>query len=85
MEVFKKEYVFLLQSTVQIPIHSSSYDIQVKLFGGNVHEERVKKLLDEARRIDPKLPTFERLVSLHPLKVCVDMEEIVVVLPLIDL
>jgi hypothetical protein len=60
IEDFKKEYVYLLQSSVHIPLHSNYDTIQVKLFGGNIHEKRVKKLLTEARELDPKLPTFER-------------------------
>lgn len=38
VEEFKKEYVFLLQSCIQIPLHehSSCDAVQVKLFGGNV-------------------------------------------------
>lgn len=65
MESFKKEYVFLLQSCVRIPLyeHSGFDAVQVKLFGGNVHEHRVKKLLLAARESDPTLPTFESLGS----------------------
>lgn len=60
LKEFEKSYVFLLQSSVQIPLQSNYDTVQVKLYGGNIHEKRVKKLLFEAREIDPKLPTFER-------------------------
>lgn len=38
MEGFKKEYVYLLQSSVRIPLHEHSAcdAVQVKLFGGAV-------------------------------------------------
>uniref|UniRef100_A0A7E4V228 PH domain-containing protein n=1 Tax=Panagrellus redivivus TaxID=6233 RepID=A0A7E4V228_PANRE len=65
MEDFKKEYVFLLQSCVRIPLHEhSNFDvIQVKLFGGNIHTLRVCKLLALAREHDPTLPTLERVTN----------------------
>uniref|UniRef100_A0A914XVU3 Rab-GAP TBC domain-containing protein n=1 Tax=Panagrolaimus superbus TaxID=310955 RepID=A0A914XVU3_9BILA len=65
MDSFKKEYVFLLQSCVRIPLYEhSGFDVvQVKLFGGDVHEHRVRKLLAAAREVDPTLPTFESLRS----------------------
>uniref|UniRef100_A0A914IDW9 TBC1 domain family member 2B n=1 Tax=Globodera rostochiensis TaxID=31243 RepID=A0A914IDW9_GLORO len=64
MEDFKKEYVHLLQSCVRIPIRdNSSCDVvQIKLFGGDEHEKRVKKLLEKARELNPALPTFESVV-----------------------
>uniref|UniRef100_A0A183C8B7 PH domain-containing protein n=1 Tax=Globodera pallida TaxID=36090 RepID=A0A183C8B7_GLOPA len=64
MEDFKKEYVHLLQSCVRIPIRdNSSCDVvQIKLFGGDEHEKRVKKLLEKARESSPALPTFESVV-----------------------
>ncbi|KAL3088285.1 hypothetical protein niasHT_023845 [Heterodera trifolii] len=64
MEDFKKEYVHLLQSCVRIPIRdNSSCDVvQIKLFGGDEHEKRVKKLLQKARESSPTLPTFESVV-----------------------
>lgn len=38
MEDFKKEYVYLLQSCVRIPLHEHSCCdvVQVKLFGGDI-------------------------------------------------
>lgn len=38
MEEYKKEYVFVLQSCVRVPIreHSSCDNMQVKLFGGDI-------------------------------------------------
>lgn len=65
MEEFKKEYVHLLQSCVRIPLReNSSCDVvQVKLYGGDEHERRVKKLLERARESDPTLPTFESVTG----------------------
>ena len=35
----------------------------MKLFGGDEHERRVKKLLERARECDPTLPTFESVTG----------------------
>ncbi|CEF63256.1 Rab-GTPase-TBC domain and Pleckstrin homology domain and Pleckstrin homology-like domain-containing protein [Strongyloides ratti] len=62
----RREYVFLLQSCLRIPINESNSNldtVQVRLFGGDVHEKRVKKLLDKARESDPSLPTFDSVMS----------------------
>ncbi|KAI6226948.1 Rab-GAP TBC domain-containing protein [Aphelenchoides besseyi] len=66
IENVKKEYVYLLQSCVRIPLHDhfSCDTVQVKLFGGDIHEKRVKRLLTVARELDPKLPTFESVTTL---------------------
>uniref|UniRef100_A0A914W7I3 Rab-GAP TBC domain-containing protein n=1 Tax=Plectus sambesii TaxID=2011161 RepID=A0A914W7I3_9BILA len=65
LDQFKQQYVYLLQSCIRIPVcerHSVEL-VEVKLFGGDVHKKRVCQLLDEARRIDPTLPTFDSLTS----------------------
>ncbi|VDK52279.1 unnamed protein product, partial [Gongylonema pulchrum] len=63
---FKREYVFLLQNCIKIPFNDQQpVDIlQVKLLGGSVHKKRVIRLLEEARAIDPTLPTFESVTTL---------------------
>uniref|UniRef100_A0A0N4ZSN6 PH domain-containing protein n=1 Tax=Parastrongyloides trichosuri TaxID=131310 RepID=A0A0N4ZSN6_PARTI len=64
----RREYVFLLQSCLRIPINESNSNldtVQVRLFGGDVHEKRVKKLLDKARESDPSLPTFDSVMSIN--------------------
>ncbi|TKR81477.1 hypothetical protein L596_015341 [Steinernema carpocapsae] len=65
MQEFKREYVYLLQSCIRIPIseHTTGDVVQVKLFGGNLHERRVRKLLEVARQQDPTLPTFENVCN----------------------
>ncbi|KAK0406455.1 hypothetical protein QR680_018583 [Steinernema hermaphroditum] len=65
MQEFKREYVYLLQSCIRIPIneHTTGDVVQVKLFGGNLHERRVRKLLEMARVQDPTLPTFESVCN----------------------
>lgn len=37
--------------------------VQVKLYGGDEHERRVKKLLEKARESEPTLPTFESVIG----------------------
>ncbi|CAG9534604.1 unnamed protein product [Cercopithifilaria johnstoni] len=61
---FKREYVFLLQSCIEIPLdeQQSVNVLQVKLLGSHIHKKRVISLLNEAREIDPTLPTFESLI-----------------------
>uniref|UniRef100_A0A914LPL2 TBC1 domain family member 2B n=1 Tax=Meloidogyne incognita TaxID=6306 RepID=A0A914LPL2_MELIC len=65
MEEFKREYIHLLQSCVHIPLRdNSACDIvEVKLYGGDEHERRVRKLLEKARQMDPTLPTFEAVLN----------------------
>ncbi|VIO88174.1 TBC domain containing protein [Brugia malayi] len=59
----KREYVFLLQSCIKISLdEQQSIDaLQVKLLGSHIHKKRVINLLNEARAVDPTLPTFESL------------------------
>ncbi|VDM37432.1 unnamed protein product [Toxocara canis] len=66
MNSFRREYVFLLQSCIRIPLSDQhSIDVlQVKLLGGDVHKKRVLRLLEEARLTDPTLPTFESVTEL---------------------
>uniref|UniRef100_A0A915AWG0 TBC1 domain family member 2B n=1 Tax=Parascaris univalens TaxID=6257 RepID=A0A915AWG0_PARUN len=66
MNSFRREYVFLLQSCIRIPLSDQhSMDVlQVKLLGGDVHKKRVLRLLEEARITDPTLPTFECVTGL---------------------
>ncbi|KAL3989393.1 Rab-GTPase-TBC domain family protein [Acanthocheilonema viteae] len=60
---FKREYVFLLQSCIKISLdEQQAVDVlQAKLLGSHIHKKRVISLLNEARAIDPTLPTFESL------------------------
>ncbi|VDK86941.1 unnamed protein product, partial [Litomosoides sigmodontis] len=60
---FKREYVFLLQSCIKIPLAEQQCvdELHVKLLGNHIHKKRVISLLHEARAIDPTLPTFESL------------------------
>jgi len=50
---------------VRIPLRENSACdvVQVKLYGGDEHERRVKKLLERARESDPTLPSFEGITG----------------------
>uniref|UniRef100_A0A0N5AWE4 Rab-GAP TBC domain-containing protein n=1 Tax=Syphacia muris TaxID=451379 RepID=A0A0N5AWE4_9BILA len=66
LDHLKREYTYLLQSCMQIPLSDQFCidSVQVKLHGGDMHKTRVLKLLDEARNSDPTLPTLESIISL---------------------
>ncbi|CAJ0583480.1 unnamed protein product, partial [Mesorhabditis spiculigera] len=65
LERYKREYVFCLQSCIRIPLHdNNSLDVvQVKLYGGDVHQRRITELLAAARVEDPSLPTLQSIVN----------------------
>ncbi|KAG8201288.1 hypothetical protein JTE90_016771 [Oedothorax gibbosus] len=61
VERLKRDYVFLMQSSLRINNCDGPETIEVYLYGGNRHKERVVALLEEARRINPTLPVYENL------------------------
>ncbi|CAJ0583589.1 unnamed protein product, partial [Mesorhabditis spiculigera] len=65
LERYKREYVFCLQSCIRMPLHdNNSLDVvQVKLYGGDVHQRRITELLAAARVEDPSLPTLQSIVN----------------------
>uniref|UniRef100_A0A1I8H8F2 Rab-GAP TBC domain-containing protein n=1 Tax=Macrostomum lignano TaxID=282301 RepID=A0A1I8H8F2_9PLAT len=63
LENWKRDYLFLLQSCITVPTGDVSDGIELNLYGGGRHKERLRELLEEARVVNPRLPTFESLVS----------------------
>ncbi|CAC5367350.1 TBC1D2B [Mytilus coruscus] len=61
IEKWKLDYVLLIQSSIRFPTGDSVEDAELILFGGDRHKIRIKRLLEEARRINPGLPTYESL------------------------
>ncbi|ELU05733.1 hypothetical protein CAPTEDRAFT_200029 [Capitella teleta] len=61
IESWKRDYVFLLQSCITVPTGDMVDGMEVNLHGGNTHKERIKDLLEEARKTNPGLPTYDRL------------------------
>ncbi|CAH1785700.1 unnamed protein product [Owenia fusiformis] len=60
---WKRDYVFLLQSSITVPTGDVSDGIEMNLYGGNRHKVRIQQLLEEARQTNPGLPTCEKLAS----------------------
>jgi hypothetical protein len=78
LDQFKQQYVYLLQSCITLPIgeRTGGNDVvPLRLFGGDMvsaratfttpaqHKVRVCALLEEARRVDPTLPTYDRCAN----------------------
>ncbi|XP_046560814.1 LOW QUALITY PROTEIN: uncharacterized protein LOC124269825 [Haliotis rubra] len=63
IEKWKFDYVSLIQSSIRFTGTDTMDDAELSLFGGDRHKIRVQKLLDEARKINPSLPTYERLAN----------------------
>ncbi|GFU44759.1 hypothetical protein NPIL_247012 [Nephila pilipes] len=60
VDQLKRDYVFLMQSSLRINNCDGPEIMEVYLYGGNRHKERVLSLLEEARRINPTLPVMAR-------------------------
>ncbi|XP_059152821.1 uncharacterized protein LOC131938708, partial [Physella acuta] len=63
IEVWKLEYISLIQSSIRFTGTDTMDDAELSLFGGDRHKNRIISLLEEARKINPSLPTFEHLSS----------------------
>ncbi|CAL1542728.1 unnamed protein product, partial [Lymnaea stagnalis] len=63
IEVWKLEYISLIQSSIRFTGTDTMDDAELSLFGGDRHKHRIISLLEEARKINPSLPTFELLSS----------------------
>ncbi|KAH9507616.1 hypothetical protein Btru_051618 [Bulinus truncatus] len=61
IEVWKLEYISLIQSSIRFTGTDTMDDAELSLYGGDRHKNRIISLLDEARKINPSLPTFELL------------------------
>ncbi|KAK3789468.1 hypothetical protein RRG08_016278 [Elysia crispata] len=63
IEVWKLEYISLIQSSIRFTGTDTIDDAELYLFGGDRHKDRILELLCEARKINPSLPTYEYLAS----------------------
>ncbi|XP_015922464.2 uncharacterized protein [Parasteatoda tepidariorum] len=61
VDQLKRDYVFLMQSSLRINNTDGPETMDVYLYGGNRHKNRVLMLLEEARKINPTLPIFENM------------------------
>ncbi|KAK0045134.1 TBC1 domain family member 2B, partial [Biomphalaria pfeifferi] len=61
IEVWKLEYISLIQSSIRFTGTDTMDDAELSLYGGDRHKNRIISLLEEARKINPSLPTFELL------------------------
>ncbi|XP_074655918.1 TBC1 domain family member 2B-like [Tubulanus polymorphus] len=61
IECWKRDYLMLLQSSISVPSGDILDGMEVNLFGGNRHKYKIQELLDEARKTNPTLPTYESL------------------------
>ncbi|KAF8790503.1 TBC1 domain family member 2A like protein [Argiope bruennichi] len=61
IDQLKRDYVFLMQSSLRINNSDGPEVMEVYLYGGNRHKERVLLLLEEARKINPTLPVYENM------------------------
>ncbi|GAB1597315.1 uncharacterized protein LOC115223623 [Argonauta hians] len=59
----KGEYCLLVQSCIKLPQHEHFDESNFVLANQRSHKEKVCKLLEEARRTNPSLPVYERLMS----------------------
>ncbi|XP_041370358.1 uncharacterized protein LOC121384163 isoform X2 [Gigantopelta aegis] len=62
IDKWKLDYVSLIQSSIRFTGSDTMDDAELILFGGDKHKNRVLGLLEEARKINPSLPTYERLM-----------------------
>ncbi|KAH3798475.1 hypothetical protein DPMN_152074 [Dreissena polymorpha] len=63
IDQWKMDYVSLIQSCIRNPGDESSEDVELCLYGGDKHKNRVRGLLEEARKINPRLPTYDSLAN----------------------
>ncbi|XP_054721852.1 uncharacterized protein LOC129231535 [Uloborus diversus] len=61
VDQLKRDYVFLMQSSLRINNSDGPEIMEVYHYGGNRHRERVLSLLEEARKINPTLPIYDNL------------------------
>ncbi|XP_076454498.1 uncharacterized protein LOC143289420 [Babylonia areolata] len=61
IELWKLQYVSLIQSSIRFTNTDTMDDAELSLYGGDRHKNKVRSLLEEARKVNPSLPTFENL------------------------
>ncbi|KAL8575681.1 hypothetical protein ACOMHN_055870 [Nucella lapillus] len=63
IELWKLQYVSLIQSSIRFTNTDTMDDAELSLYGGDRHKNKVRSLLDEARKVNPSLPTYENLAA----------------------
>ncbi|XP_062582307.1 uncharacterized protein LOC134244056 isoform X1 [Saccostrea cucullata] len=63
IEKWHLDYVSLIQSSIRFSGCDTMDDAELVLFGGDRHKRKIQKLLEEARSVNPSLPTYESLAS----------------------
>ncbi|XP_067136521.1 TBC1 domain family member 2A-like isoform X1 [Centruroides vittatus] len=63
IEQMKRDYVFLFLSSIRIFYGDGPETTEVYLYGGSRHKVRVLSLLEEARKINKDLPTYDCLIK----------------------
>ncbi|XP_078325499.1 uncharacterized protein LOC111124243 isoform X7 [Crassostrea virginica] len=63
IEKWRLDYVSLIQSSIRFSGCDTIDDAELVLFGGDRHTKKIQKLLEEARRVNPSLPTYESLAN----------------------
>ncbi|XP_035685235.1 uncharacterized protein LOC118421840 [Branchiostoma floridae] len=60
LDEYKRDYVYLLQGCIHLPPEDPFDCMEIRAYGGDKHYERLEAMLEEARTINPTLPTFDR-------------------------
>ncbi|XP_033761397.1 uncharacterized protein LOC117343169 [Pecten maximus] len=63
IEKWKVDYVSIIRSSIRYPGGDTMDEAELILFGGDRHQKRIIKLLEDARKSNPSLPTYESLNS----------------------
>ncbi|KAK3601021.1 hypothetical protein CHS0354_008131 [Potamilus streckersoni] len=61
IEKWKLDYVSVIQSSIHYPGGDGIEDMELCLYGEDRHKKRIQHMLQEARKTNPSLPTFESL------------------------
>ncbi|XP_019929607.3 uncharacterized protein [Magallana gigas] len=63
IEKWRLDYVSLIQSSIRFSGCDTMDDAELVLFGGDRHKRKIQRLLEEARSVNPSLPTYESLAN----------------------
>ncbi|XP_054706991.1 uncharacterized protein LOC129216801, partial [Uloborus diversus] len=63
VDQLKRDYVFLLQSCIRITCTEGPETTELYMYGEKRHKQRVFALLEEARKVDPSLPSLEGMTN----------------------
>ncbi|GAB6021897.1 hypothetical protein CHUAL_006062 [Chamberlinius hualienensis] len=64
LDRMKRDYVFVLQSSIRVTGGDGPELIEVPIYGGSRSRKRISKLLEEARKSNPVLPSLEGMAKL---------------------